>query len=137
MDEMRKHPLRGSEILAGSDSELLQTGGVIALTHHERFDGNGYPYRLAGASIPLEGRIVAVAHVFDALTSERPYIPAFDVDHAVALMRDERGRHFDPDVLDAFMATVDEVAAYAGELPGHGPVGLGAAPVLATPTSGR
>jgi putative two-component system response regulator len=109
MDEMRKHPLMGSEILAGSDSELLQVGGVIALTHHERWDGKGYPYGLARDAIPIEGRIVALADVFDALTSERPYKPAFDVDHALGLMRDERGRHFDPDLLDSFLTLVDEI----------------------------
>jgi putative two-component system response regulator len=112
MDEMRKHPLMGSEILAGSDSELLQIGGLIALTHHERWDGNGYPYRLARDAIPVEGRIVALADVFDALTSERPYKPAFEIDHAVALMRDERGQHFDPDLLDTFLSLVDVVVGF-------------------------
>jgi putative two-component system response regulator len=108
-DEMRKHPLIGAEILSGSESELLRLGGLIALTHHERWDGSGYPQGLAGEAIPVEGRIVALADVFDALTSERPYKPAFDIDHAVSLMRDERGRHFDPDYLDIFLTIVDEV----------------------------
>ncbi len=112
--EMRKHPLIGSEILAGSDSDLLRLGGLIALTHHERWDGGGYPHGLAGTDIPVEGRIVALADVFDALTSERPYKPAFEVDHAVALMRDERGRHFDPEFLDLFLTVVDEVAGVLG-----------------------
>ncbi len=112
--EMRKHPLIGSEILAGSDSELLRLGGLIALTHHERWDGRGYPHGLAGETIPIEGRIVALADVFDALTSERPYKPAFEVDHAVALMRDERGRHFDPEYLDLFLTIVDEVVGVVG-----------------------
>jgi putative two-component system response regulator len=107
--EMRRHPLIGSEILAGSDSELLRLGGLIALTHHERWDGTGYPNGLAREVIPLEGRIVALADVFDALTSERPYKPAFEIDHAVALMCDERGRHFDPELLDLFLAVIDEV----------------------------
>jgi putative two-component system response regulator len=111
MDEMRKHPLMGREILAGSDSELLQVGGVIALTHHERWDGGGYPYQLEREAIPIEGRIVALADVFDALTSERPYKVAFEVDHALTLMKDERGRHFDPDLLDAFLCLVDEIVA--------------------------
>jgi HD-GYP domain-containing protein (c-di-GMP phosphodiesterase class II) len=112
--EMRKHPVIGSEILAGSDSELLRLGGLIALTHHERWDGNGYPHGLAGTDIPVEGRIVAVADVFDALTSVRPYKPAFEVDHAVALMREERGRHFDPDYLDLFLTVVDDVVGALG-----------------------
>jgi putative two-component system response regulator len=112
--EMRKHPLIGSEILAGSDSELLRLGGLIALTHHERWDGSGYPHGLAGDTIPVEGRIVALADVFDALTSARPYKPAFEVDHAMALMRDERGRHFDPEYLDLFLTIVDEVVGVVG-----------------------
>ena len=108
-DEIRKHPVMGAEILAGSDSELLQLGAVIALSHHERWDGNGYPHRLAGESIPIEGRIVALADVFDALTSPRPYKPAFAVDHALDIMRDERGRHFDPTYLDLFLSVVGEL----------------------------
>ena len=112
--EMRKHPLIGSEILAGSDSELLRLGGLIALTHHERWDGTGYPRGLAGDVIPVEGRIVAVADVFDALTNERPYKAAFEVDHALSVMRAERGRHFDPEYLDLFLTVVDEVAGVAG-----------------------
>jgi len=113
-DEMRRHPLIGSEILSGSESELLQLGGLIALTHHERWDGSGYPHGVAGEAIPVEGRIVALADVFDALTSERPYKPAFEVEHAVSLMRDERGRHFDPDYLDLFLTMVDEVVGVVG-----------------------
>jgi putative two-component system response regulator len=113
-EQMRKHPQIGSEILSGSESELLRLGGLIALTHHERWDGSGYPQGLAGDAIPIEGRIVAVADVFDALTSERPYKPAFEVDHAVAIMSDERGRHFDPDYLDLFLAVVDEVVGAVG-----------------------
>jgi putative two-component system response regulator len=113
-DEMRRHPLIGSEILSGSESELLRLGGLIALTHHERWDGSGYPHGVAGEAIPVEGRIVALADVFDALTSERPYKPAFEVGHAVALMRDERGRHFDPDYLDLFLTMVDEVVGVVG-----------------------
>lgn len=110
MDEMKKHPLIGSEILAGSDSELLRLGGLIALTHHERWDGTGYPYRLERDRIPIEGRIVGIADVFDALTSERPYKPAFEIDHAVGIMVEERGSHFDPALLDVFLTIVDEVA---------------------------
>ena len=113
MDEMRKHPVIGSEILAGSDSELLRLGGLIALTHHEWWDGAGYPYQLAGDQIPVEGRIVAIADVFDALTSERSYKPAFEVDHAVAIMTDERGSHFDPELLDVFLTFVDDVVGLA------------------------
>lgn len=109
MEEMRKHPVIGNEILAGSNSELLRLGGVIALTHHERFDGLGYPNGLERDEIPIEGRIVAIADVFDALTSVRSYKPAFEVDHAVAIMTDERGSHFDPDLLDVFLTVLDAV----------------------------
>jgi cyclic di-GMP phosphodiesterase len=114
MDEMRKHPTIGGEILAGSDSELLRLGASIALSHHERWDGSGYPNGLTGQDIPIEGRIVAIADVFDALTSERPYKPAFAVDHAVAVMTEERAVHFDPELLDAFLELIDDGADVAG-----------------------
>jgi putative two-component system response regulator len=110
-DEIRKHPVMGAEILAGSDSELLQLGALISLTHHERWDGCGYPHGLVGESIPVEGRIVALADVFDALTSPRPYKPAFALDHALDIMRDERGRHFDPTYLDLFLTVVGDLVA--------------------------
>jgi putative two-component system response regulator len=113
MDEMRKHPTIGGEILAGSDSELLRLGASIALSHHEHWDGSGYPRGLTGEEIPIEGRIVAIADVFDALTSERPYKPAFEVEHAVDVMTKERGSHFDADLLDAFLELVDDVADVA------------------------
>jgi putative two-component system response regulator len=113
MAEMRKHPVIGSQILAGSDSELLRLGGLIALTHHERWDGAGYPFQIAADQIPIEGRIVAIADVFDALTSERTYKPAFEVDHSVAIMTEERGKHFDPALLDVFLTLVDEVVGLA------------------------
>jgi putative two-component system response regulator len=113
MDEMRRHPLIGSEILARSDSELMRLGGLIALTHHERWDGTGYPHRIGGDKIPIEGRIVAIADVFDALTSERSYKPAFTVDHAIQIMTDDRGSHFDPDLLDVFLTLVDDVVGLA------------------------
>jgi putative two-component system response regulator len=109
MEEMRKHPSIGGEILAGSDSELVQLGAMIALTHHERWDGSGYPNGLCGDSIPVEGRIVAIADVFDALTSARTYKPAFDVDYAVSVMCEERGRHFDPELLDVFLESLDDM----------------------------
>jgi putative two-component system response regulator len=134
MDEMRKHPVMGNEILAGSDSELLQVGGMIALTHHERWDGTGYPHGLERHAIPVEGRIVALADVFDALTSERPYKPAFEVDHALRLMIDERGRHFDPDLLDTFLELIDEIMAPAGM--GRTAPALSREQVLAPATSG-
>lgn len=99
---MRRHATIGPEILEGSSSPMIQLAAEIALSHHEKFDGNGYPGRLAREAIPLSGRIVAVADVFDALTSARPYKAAWELDRAVDFMKAERGRHFDPQCLDAF-----------------------------------
>lgn len=105
------HSEVGYEMLSGSCSRLLDLAAVIARTHHEKFDGSGYPRGLSGESIPLEGRIAAVADVFDALTSDRIYRPAWSVEAAFAWMSGERGRHFDPEVLDAFASSIDEVRA--------------------------
>ena len=110
-DVMRQHPVIGHQILADSGSPLLQMAAVIALSHHEKFDGSGYPLRLKGDAIPIVGRIVAVADVFDALTSARPYKPAWEMDRALAFMRDQRGLHFDPECVDAFLGCLDEVHA--------------------------
>ena len=109
--DMERHAQVGYELLTGSDSDLLELAATIAWTHHERFGGGGYPRALAGEAIPLVGRIAGVADVFDALTSDRVYRSAVSVDEAVALMRIERGSHFDPDVLDAFVDSLDEVMA--------------------------
>jgi putative two-component system response regulator len=83
----------------------------MALTHHERIDGTGYPAGLAGDAIPIEGRIAAVADVFDALTSDRVYRPAFQVEEAREMMEKERGTQFDPDLLDLFFGSIDDVLA--------------------------
>ena len=104
-DRSKTHTTIGFELLKGSDSTILQAAATIAVAHHEKFDGSGYPYGLAGEAIPLFGRIVAVADVFDALTSERPYKKAWTVEQAAGLLRDGRGRHFDPACLDAFFAS--------------------------------
>lgn len=101
---MRKHPLIGYEILQDSPSKYLQKGGEIALAHHERFDGTGYPYGLKGNEIPLSARIVAVADVFDALTSVRPYKEAWSIDKALTYIRDESGKHFDPELVTAMLS---------------------------------
>ncbi len=106
---MKEHTTKGGAILANASSELLQMAENIALTHHERFDGQGYPRRLAGTAIPLEGRIVAVADVFDALTSRRCYKPAFGVDKALDVLRQGAGTHFDPDIVRAFFGRLDRV----------------------------
>jgi putative two-component system response regulator len=107
--EMERHTWVGHQILSGSGSALLELGATIALTHHEKWDGTGYPRRLAGNAIPLEGQVAAVADVFDALTSHRPYRRAFAIEQAVDIMRSERGRHFDPRLVDLFLGNVDEV----------------------------
>ncbi|WP_115718335.1 HD-GYP domain-containing protein [Gallaecimonas mangrovi] len=106
---MRTHPEIGAEILKDDPSPLMTMACVIALTHHEKFNGGGYPKGLKGQDIPLEGRIVAVADVFDALTSDRPYKKAWSVDDALALLHKEAGQHFDPDVVRAFDSIVDKV----------------------------
>jgi putative two-component system response regulator len=100
---MQSHCQAGFEILSVSSSPLLRLAAEIALTHHEWFDGCGYPRGLRGTDIPLSGRIAAIADVFDALTSERPYRAPLAFDDAVEVMRKERGTHFDPELLDAFL----------------------------------
>lgn len=104
-----QHAEIGYRILSGSEAELLKVAAVIAYTHHERFDGKGYPRRLKGAAIPIEGRIAAIADAFDALTTQRVYKPAFELNHAVELMRRHRGEHFDPELLDTFFDSMDEI----------------------------
>ena len=100
---MQQHTEAGRELLAGSGNELLELAAEIAWTHHERWDGAGYPQGLAGEEIPLVGRIVAVADVFDAITSDRPYRHALSVDEALAIIAAQRGTAFDPDIVDAFL----------------------------------
>jgi putative two-component system response regulator len=101
----------GYGMLRGSGRSVLDLAALIAWTHHEKFDGSGYPRGLSGANIPLEGRIAAVADVFDAMTSDRVYRRSWSVDATIAWMRRERGRHFDPNVLDGFVASMDEILA--------------------------
>ncbi|HLI59755.1 MAG TPA: HD domain-containing phosphohydrolase [Solirubrobacteraceae bacterium] len=108
-DEIKAHTTIGAEILSGSSSSLLRLAEQIALSHHERWDGSGYPNGLRKHEIPLAGRIVAVADVFDALTHERPYKRAWPVGDAVREVLAERGRGFDPEIVDAF-AALDHVA---------------------------
>ncbi len=104
-----QHAEIGYRILSGSDAELLKVAAVIAYTHHERFDGTGYPRGLKGEAIPIEGRIASIADAFDALTTQRVYKPAFDLSHAIELMLKHRGNHFDPELLDVFTASTDEI----------------------------
>ena len=112
---MRKHPLIGYEILQDSPSKYLQKGSEIALAHHERFDGTGYPYNIKGTDIPLSARIVAVADVFDALTSIRPYKEAWSIDQAFEYIRDESGKHFDPDLVAALLTMRDTLEKIQSE----------------------
>jgi putative two-component system response regulator len=97
------HTQVGAELLAGSSSKLLELAREIALTHHERWDGHGYPQRLARDAIPRSGRLTAIADVFDALTHPRPYKPAWTIDDAIDEMTSQRGRQFDPHALDEFL----------------------------------
>lgn len=108
---MRKHAEIGHRILSGSSASVLRVAASIALTHHEWFDGSGYPQGLVEAEIPLEGRIAAIADVFEALTSDRVYRPAFSFEEAVGMVRSGRGSQFDPELLDLFLESLDAVAA--------------------------
>jgi putative two-component system response regulator len=111
MNEMRKHVTIGARILENGSSELIRTAELIAQSHHERWDGTGYPDRLSGADIPLEARIVAIADVFDALCSERPYKSAWPIDRARAEILRLSGSHFDPTCVAAFEARWPAIAA--------------------------
>lgn len=106
---IKQHTGIGYEILKDSPSEYLQMGSIIALGHHEKFDGSGYPQGLAGEEIPLVARIVAVADVFDALSSRRCYKEAWSHDKVMNLLTEQRGRHFDPQCVDAFISQIGEV----------------------------
>jgi two-component system response regulator RpfG len=106
---MQRHPVIGHEILKGSASKYVRMGALIALGHHERYDGKGYPNGLEGDHIPLCARIVAVADVFDALTSKRPYKKAWSSEDATDYLRSQRGRHFDGRLVDAFLSVREMV----------------------------
>ncbi len=108
-ETIKTHTEIGFQMLAGSASETVQLGALIARTHHEHWDGKGYPRKLIGEEIPVEGRVAAVADVFDALTSDRVYRSAIPVNSAAEMMWEERGAHFDPRMLDAFLAVRAEV----------------------------
>ncbi|MGK2946947.1 MAG: HD domain-containing phosphohydrolase [Acidimicrobiales bacterium] len=112
---MERHAVIGHDLLAGSSSPLLQLAAVVALNHHERVDGSGYPNGTPGDDIPVEGRIVAIADVFDALTSQRRYKRALTIDEAREVMERERGAHFDAHLLDLFFDHVDEMEAIRDE----------------------
>ena len=109
------HAEEGHRLVRGSSSSILDLAATIALSHQEKWDGSGYPRGLKGEEIPIEGRIVAVADVFDALTSDRVYRKAFSVEDAIQMMREQRGRHFDPVLLDAFLEVLGESGPDARE----------------------
>jgi cyclic di-GMP phosphodiesterase len=111
-EEMRKHPSIGHIILKDSNSKCLQMGDRIAYTHHEKWDGTGYPNGLAGEEIPIEGRIVALADVYDALTTKRVYKPAFTKKEALKIMTEGRGSHFDSVVFEAFMDSLNKIEEF-------------------------
>ncbi len=106
---MKQHAMMGAEILRGSFSAVLQAGEVIARSHHERWDGSGYPFGLKGEEIPLYGRICAIADVFDALTSRRPYKGPFPNTEAFNIILKGRGTHFEPKLVDLFFRNIDAV----------------------------
>lgn len=108
-DAIKKHPQIGADLLDGDDSQLMRLAYSIALTHHEKWDGSGYPNGLAGEAIPMEGRIVAIADVFDALTSERPYKKAWTNEDAVGLIRSGAGNHFDPNLVTHFLSVLPRI----------------------------
>jgi putative two-component system response regulator len=116
--EMKKHPEYGAHILSGDDSQLLKLAREIALSHHEKYDGSGYPKGLQGDDIPLASRIVAIADVFDALTAKRPYKRQWSDEEAVAMIKDNAGNHFDPQIVDAFLANIDKILAVKEEFKG-------------------
>ncbi len=101
---MQLHTTIGHQILRDSPSPVIRLGAEIALSHHERWDGTGYPHGLAGGAIPVQARVTAIVDFFDALTSDRPYRKAFTAEETVRMMKEERGRHFDPGLLDIFLA---------------------------------
>jgi len=106
---MKQHTIFGKEILDGSDSDLIKLGKTIALTHHEKWGGSGYPNGLTGEEIPIEGRIAAIADVFDALTTKRPYKKMFPNEKAFEIIAEGRGIHFDPKLVDVFFEIIDDV----------------------------
>lgn len=108
---MKGHARLGHELLKDSHSEIIRAGAQIAIAHHEKYDGSGYPHGLKGKDIPLFGRIVAVADVFDALTSERPYKKAWALEDALHFLEEGRGKHFDPLCVEAFISGWSEVIA--------------------------
>ncbi|MDQ2963541.1 MAG: response regulator [Pseudomonadota bacterium] len=112
---MKNHPRIGYDILKGSPSKYLSMGAIIALGHHEKYDGSGYPTGMHGEDIPIVARIVSVADVFDALVSERPYKHAWTMEDGFAYLVSQKGKHFDGSVVEAFLANTDKVREIRGQ----------------------
>ncbi|MBC8178210.1 MAG: HD domain-containing protein [Deltaproteobacteria bacterium] len=108
-DTMKTHTSIGAKILANSKAEILRLAQQIAISHHEKWNGKGYPQGLSGDKIPMVGRIVGIADVFDALTTRRPYKDPYPVEVALDIIRKERGEHFDPAVVDVFLENIDDI----------------------------
>lgn len=115
-DIIKTHTQIGARLLSRSKSKILQMAEEIAFSHHEKFNGKGYPQQLSGADIPISGRIVAIADTFDAITSKRPYKDPYPPEVALAILQKERGGHFDPDVLDIFVANFAKILEIRGEI---------------------
>ena len=113
---IKTHSAIGARLLSNSDSEILKLAESIALTHHERWIGNGYPYGISGDEVPLEGRIIALADVFDALISQRPYKKPFSIETACNIIKDERGKHFEPALVDLFFENYKHIKQMLQEL---------------------
>ena len=122
---MKTHAEIGAKILDNSPYELLEFAKIVALTHHERWDGEGYPNRIKGEEIPLIGRVVAVADVFDALTSKRPYKSAWPVERALKTIEQGSGSHFDPEVVSAFMSKKREILSIKDQYSDEGQHSVG------------
>jgi putative two-component system response regulator len=108
-DKIKEHTIIGDKIFSGSNSPLLKAAGQIALSHHEWFDGSGYPHSLKGEKIPLMGRIVALADAFDAIVSKRKYKKPESFENTVEIIKSQRGTHFDPKIVDAFIKAIPDI----------------------------
>ena len=111
---MKTHTVIGGKILEGSEQKLIRMAETIALTHHEKWDGTGYPKGMKGPEIPVVGRITAIADVFDALTSRRPYKEAFSFSKSLLIIKESRGTHFDPEIVDVFLGLETEIREIYG-----------------------
>ncbi len=113
---MKSHTILGANLVKNSNAQILKFARQIAISHHEKWNGEGYPKGLSGEKIPLVGRIVALADVFDALTSRRPYKDPYPIETACEIIKKEYGQHFDPDVVDVFLKNIDEVIKIKNEV---------------------